>query len=173
MNKENDVGFRIRSTRPTATLIQGDREVSPMKWIGPYTIDELLDSFLMPSHPRPPEVNGVYLISQSTWNGQPTNDCTPLYVGSNTGVSRRFRTRIGDLIADAFGFFGNETGHHSGGQTLHAYCRKNQLNPKKLYIGWAEECKCVRCAENKLYDQFKPSLLNKNRPSQCKKHQRA
>jgi len=140
-----------------------------MKWIGSYTIDELLDSFLKPSHPQPPEDKGVYLISENPWNGKPTRDCIPLYVGSNTGKSKRFRTRIGDLIADMFGFFGTETGHHSGGQTLHGYCKRNRLNPKKLYIGWMENCSCVRCAENQAYDQLKPSL-NRNRPTQCKEH---
>ncbi|MBA7677076.1 hypothetical protein ES703_85324 [subsurface metagenome] len=140
-----------------------------MEWIGAYSIDVLLDSFLIASHPRPPEANRVYVISKSPWNKQPTRDCTPLYVGSNTGKSKRFRTRIGDLIADMFGFFGDDTGHHSGGQSLHEYCKRHRLNPKDLYIGWVEKCSCVRCAENKVYDQLKP-LLNKNRPTRCKEH---
>ena len=140
-----------------------------MKWIGPYTIDELLDSFLDSSRHRPPETNGVYLVSQKRWDGSPTLDCFPLYVGSNTGKSKRFRTRIGDLIADMFGFFGTETGHHSGGETLNGYCKQHQLNPKKLYIGWIIECCCVRCAEHQSYEQLKPSL-NKKRPARCKVH---
>lgn len=140
-----------------------------MRWTGPITIDELLDSILKSSPIRPPESKGVYLISQNAWNSEPTDECIPLYVGSNTGKSKRFRTRIGDLIADMFGFFGDKTGHHSGGQTLYHYCRENQLNPQKLYIGRAEECYCVRFVENKLYDRFKP-LLNKKRPSRCTKH---
>jgi hypothetical protein len=140
-----------------------------MKWIGPYTINELLDSCLDASHFLPPEANGVYLISKKRWIGQPTSDCVPLYVGSNTGRSRRFRTRIGDMIADMFGFFGTETGHHSGGKKLYKYCKKEPLNPKKLYIAWVENCRCVRCIENKVYDQLRPSQ-NKNRPTKCKEH---
>ena len=105
---------------------------SLMKWTGPYTIDELLDSILHPAHPRPPESDGVYLISKVEWSGEPAKDCIPLSVGSNTGRSKRFRTRIGDLIADMFGFFTDDTGHHSGGQSLHGYCKKEQLNPKEL-----------------------------------------
>ncbi len=140
-----------------------------MEWIGPYTIDELLDSVLDPSH-RPPESDGVYLISEKSWTGQPTSVCDPLYVGSNTGKSKRFRTRIGDLIADMFGFFGSETGHHSGGESLHKHCRSKQLNPKQLHIAWLENCSCVRCVENEIYDQLEPSL-NKNRPTRCKEHQ--
>ena len=140
-----------------------------MKWIGPYTIDELLGSFLKSSHPRPPESDGVYLVSMKTWNRYPTKECIPLYVGSNTGQSKRFRTRIGDLIADIFGFFGDETGHHSGGQTIHKYCKQKSLNPNELYVGWIEGCNCVRCAENKLYKELEP-CLNKSRPTRCNKH---
>ena len=140
-----------------------------MEWRGAYSIDVLLDSFLMPLPTRPPQDSGVYLISKNPWHGEPTTDCIPLYVGSNTGKSRRFRTRIGDLIADMFGFFGDDTGHHSGGQSLHEYCKGNHLNPKNLYIGWVEKCRCVRCVENSVYDRLKP-LLNKNRPTRCKEH---
>jgi hypothetical protein len=145
------------------------KEVEFLKWVGPYTIDELLDSSFELSHPQPPESNGVYLVSKKAWKEQPTKDCIPLYVGSNTGISKRFRTRIGDLIADMFGFFGSETGHHSGGIALHRYCKSEQISPRKLYIGWAKERNCVRCAENRIYDQLAPTL-NRNRPTRCKEH---
>jgi len=107
-----------------------------MSWSGPFTIGELLKKCLDNSFPRPSESSGVYLISRKSWEGQPSEGCDPLYVGSNTGESKRFRTRLGDLIADMFGFFGTETGHHSGGQTLHGYCMQEKMNPKELYIGW-------------------------------------
>ncbi len=145
------------------------RDVQFMEWMGPYLIDVLLDSFLIDSHPRPPEGDGVYLISEKPWKGKPEIGCVPLYVGGNTGKSKRFRTRIGDLIADMFGFFGDDTAHHSGGQTLHKYCMDKRVSPKNLYIGWLEKCKCVRCAENKVYDELQP-LLNKKRPSRCREH---
>ena len=140
-----------------------------MKWIGPYTIDELLDSAQVTSAPHPPETDGVYFVSRDRWTGWPSSDCIPLYVGSNTGKSKRFRTRIGDLIADMFGFFGAETGHHSGGRTLHEYCKENGLNPKRLYLAWVKECGCMRCAENELFDQLQPRL-NKNKPPRCMEH---
>jgi len=144
-----------------------------MRWTGPHTIEELLENSLDPSFPRPPEAKGVYVLSEKPWRGKPrrqqTKACNPLYVGGNTGKSARFRTRIGDLIADVFGFFGNETGHHSGGRSLHEWCRREKVNPGRLYIGWAEDCNCVRCAENELYDLLRPSR-NKNRPYRCKDH---
>jgi hypothetical protein len=155
-----------------------------MKWIGPYTIDDLLDLCLTKPDRRPAEANGVYLISERKWEGQPTRDCIPLYVGGNTSTSTRLRIRVGDLIADMFGFFRTrkdhtatkmghraKRGHHSGGQTLYEHCRGNALNPKKLYVAWVEECGCARCAENQLYGELTP-LLNKNRPPQCNEHHR-
>lgn len=140
-----------------------------MKWVGPFTIDELLDNCFNKSHSWPPESNGIYVISRNKGANKPTKDCIPLYIGGNTGKSKRFLTRIGDLIADMFGFFGEETGHHSGGQTLYKYCKENNLNPKNLYIGWLKNCQCTRCEENRIYDQLHP-LLNKSRPPKCSRH---
>ena len=140
-----------------------------MKWIGPYTIDKLLDGMLDNTIPKPPESRSVYLISLKRWRREPTSACEPLYVGSNTGNSKRFRTRIGDLIADIFGFFSEETSHHSGGRSINAFCRKTSLNPKNLFIGWVAECECVRCGENELFESLAPRL-NKNRPSVCAIH---
>jgi len=140
-----------------------------MGWAGSYTIDNLLDDALKEKI-RPPEDWSVYLVSREKWKKEPTAKCMPLYVGSTTGKSGRFRTRIGDLIADLFGFFNEETGHHSGGQTLYDYCQKNQIDPKNLYIGWLEKCECSRCEENRWFDAFGPFvLLNKKRPTRCKK----
>ena len=97
-----------------------------MKWIGPFQISKLLDN-MMGNLARkiPPEDKSVYIVSLYRWQGKPTKKCSPLYVGSTTGKSRRFRTRIGDLIADMFGFFvEREQGHHSGGQKLYNYCKE-------------------------------------------------
>ena len=140
-----------------------------MRWKGPYTIGDLLDQSVGRDCPKPPLDNGVYVISRKPWKLEPAAPCNPLYVGSNTGRSKRFRTRIGDLIADMFGFYGGGTGHHSGGQSLHEFCRREKLNPTQLYIGWAEDCECARCTENHLFDRFRPRL-NRNRPSRCPRH---
>jgi hypothetical protein len=141
-------------------------------WVGPLTIDQLLDGSLDGSCPKPPEANGVYLISQKRWNGSPTPDCTPLYVGGNERNPKLFRKRIGDLIADMFGFFSpgvDNAGHHGPAQRLHDYCGQHRINPKSLYIGWLKNCTCYRCVENDLYDKLKPSI-NKKRPGRCQRH---
>jgi len=140
-----------------------------MKWIDPVTIDSLLDAMLSDPSSAPPSSNSVYLVSRHSWNGKPDSGCAPLYIGSNTQNPDRFRTRIGDLLADAFGFFTDASGHHSGGQSLNEYCQREKVNPKQLYIGWLTRCACSRCAENELYETLRP-LLNKNRPSKCKAH---
>ena len=140
-----------------------------MTWIGPYAIAELLDGMTTAGFPRPPEAGSVYVVSSAPWTGQPSPDCQPLYVGSNTGQSARFRTRMGDLIADLFGFFGGDTGHSSGGQSLHKHCLAKRIRPKDLYIGWLDGCPCHRCAENEWYARLKPPM-NKKRPPQCGEH---
>lgn len=140
-----------------------------MQWVGPFKIDELLDHMMESFHERPPEAKGVYLISQRPWNGKPTAKCDPLYVGSTMGKSKRLRTRIGDLIADLFGFFGEETGHHSGGVTIYDYCKEHKINPKGLYIGWLKGVGCLRCNVNKVYEKLNPPL-NRNRPFRCIDH---
>jgi hypothetical protein len=73
------------------------------------------------------------------------------------------------LVADIFGFWCDDTAHHSGGMSVYNYCYKHRINPKLLYIGWLEGCRCVRCTENALYDRYQP-LLNRNRPPKCKVH---
>src|SRR4051794_8723530 len=116
-----------------------------MKWVGPITIGMLLDQVVAARPIMPPVSDSVYLISRKPWKSAPGASCEPLYVGGNTSTSERFRTRMGDLIADMFGFYSSATGHHSGGQSLNAYCKEDKINPKKLYVGWLERCDCRRC----------------------------
>ena len=139
------------------------------RWLGPFTIDSLLDQSLNDEFPKPPDSHSVYLISEIPWEKRPSPKCSPLYVGSTTGKSPRFRTRMGDVIIDMFGFFQDETGHSSGGISLHRYCKANRLNPKSLYIGWLAKCGCMRCAEYYFWDFLEPQL-NKKAPPRCPEH---
>ena len=133
-------------------------------WEGPVLVRDLLEDVLTENIPRPPEHNGVYAITEFPWENEPTVSARVLYVGTTTGKSRRFRTRIGDLIADMFGFYGGGTGHHSGGQSIHEYCQCNNLHPFDLWIGWLPKVENRRDFECHYYDTLKP-LLNKKRPS--------
>jgi len=137
-------------------------------WTGPFTIEDVLRDAILRQLPQLPEKDGVYVVSESAWSGQPTADTRILYVGSNTGKSARFRTRVGDMIADLFGFYGEETGHHSGGQSLHQYCLTNRVHPLSLWLGWLSDVPDTRECECHLYDTLKP-LLNKKRPPESRR----
>lgn len=139
------------------------------KWVGPFKVQDLLTHCIDDTLPLPPEARSVYLVSQHPWHTKPSQDCGLLYVGSNTGRSARFRTRVGDLLIDSFGFFGGETGHSSGGQSLHQWCRKNHVNPLELHLAWVQQCHCHRCLEIELVNDLSP-VLNKIKPSRCSTH---
>jgi hypothetical protein len=179
--KEYELIRNLRSNDPTVGYNQWPafREAQPIEtrpnpdvdlnWIGPFQIREILDRCTDPERAVAPESGGIYLVSDAAWNGEPDKACRPLYVGSNTGRSARFRTRLGDLLADLFGFFGAETGHHSGGQHLHRYCVESGVHPLDLYLAWAV-VGCARCDENAVFDQLEPRL-NRSRPSRCDLHE--
>ena len=140
-----------------------------MSWHGPYQIRELLDKAIDDNRDFPSEDAGIYVVTQKSWQTAPGPESVVLYVGGNTGRSKRFRTRIGDLVADMHGFFGEETGHHSGGQSIWKWCCRNSVRPSELYLAWQTEIECKRCAEIEAYDNLHPEL-NKNRPSRCPEH---
>lgn len=155
---------RFHTVQPKRAAIMDTR-----KWIGPFLVRDLLAHSIDDSIPLPPESGSAYLVSRKSWGGRPSGKCLPLYVGGNTGQSARFRTRLGDLLADAFGFFGGETGHHSGGQSLHRWCRDNKFNPLGLYLAWVARCSCHRCLEVDLVRDLSP-VLNKKAPARCIAH---
>jgi hypothetical protein len=148
--------------------------VQLLTWTGPFRIADLLTNCGRDPSVRPPEHSGVYLVSKRSWTQTPKAQCEPLYYGSNTGHSARFRTRIGDLIADMYGFWCEATGHHSGGQSLYKWCLESRVSPGDLYLGWAtSESWCSRCVELDLSRRFegsRPTLLNKIRPPKCADH---
>jgi len=140
------------------------------KWIGPVKIDELLNQVVAKPSVMAPASDSVYLVSQKPWRDRPDASCEPLYVGSNTSATERFRVRVGDLIADMFGFYiKRKLGHFSGGKSLHKHCEDNHLNPKELYIGWSSSCECGLNEELELFNNLHP-LLNKISPPLCKRH---
>ncbi len=151
----------------------------PLIWSKPYKISQLLQNCHSEDQDWPPHEKGVYLVTLRGWRNEPSRRSHPLYIGGNTGVSERFCTRIGDLIADLYGFFDGNTGHHSGGQSLYWWCQENKVHPGDLYLAWAtRQPWCSRCAEIELASIFvsewesrvSVGLLNKSRPPACLKH---
>lgn len=148
-------------------------------WKGPFTISGLLANCMSDEQDWPPDGAAVYAITRAAWTGRPDHTASPLYFGGNTGESERFCTRVGDLVADMHGLCGETTGHHSGGQSIYEWCRKNRVHPGALFIGWATRTPwCDRCAEIELARQLigpdltwdTCSLLNKIRPPRCVEH---
>lgn len=148
-------------------------------WTGPFKIRCLLENCLERDQPWPPPSEAVYVVSRVKWRTAPGRNCRPLYIGSNTGKSERFCTRIGDLIADMYGLWDGDTGHHSGGQTLYEWCEQNVIHPGDLFIGWGTRkpwCGC--CAEIEVVESLlgkwsnrkSVGLLNKKRPPTCRVH---
>jgi len=151
------------------------------KWIGPFKIESLLTNCINDNQPWPPANKAVYIVSVKRWKGRPGRNCSPLYIGGNTSNSDRFCTRIGDLIADMYGFFNGNTGHHSGGKALFNWCKSKHVHPKSLFIGWGNRSPwCNRCAEIELVisvinnwdNRAQEGLLNQRRPPQCTLHDR-
>jgi hypothetical protein len=140
-------------------------------WVGPFQIRKLLETaFNAPTDKRKPPAQGsAYLVTRRGWRGDPKPASVPLYVGGITGRSHRFRTGIGDLLADAFGFYTESTGHSSGGQSLHEWCCQNGVNALDLYIAWVRETRCHRCLEVRLHHILDPEL-NRVHPSRCARH---
>jgi hypothetical protein len=140
------------------------------QWVGPYKIRDLLEDVTIGALLIPPPANSAYFVSQFEWHSAPTPACVPLYVGGNTSSSPVFRKRVGDLLADMFGFYSTaRLGHHSGGQSLHAWCKAEHVKPLDLYIAWIEGTACHRCLEGRLYRELQP-VLNQKTPSKCARH---
>ena len=139
------------------------------KWVGPFQIRRILERCMDDASVKPPAAASAYLVTVRRWRTAPSRVSTPLYVGGNTGKSARFRTRLGDLIADAFGFYTHETGHHSGGQHIHRWCAVVGINPLDLHLAWIEGTDCHRCLEGRLVKRLSPTL-NRHSPSRCSVH---
>lgn len=155
-----------------------------LSWTGPFQVKAYMtaaiDRTAVWEKRWPPPGDGVYLISRYRWFRRPTVAAEPLYVGGNTGRKPRFCTRVGDLVADLFGFFA-PTGHHSGGQTLWHWCNANRVHPGNLWLAWttAGTPWCASCAEIHVFETFPKApkgdmrssgLRNKRRPPRCRIH---
>ena len=116
--------------------------MQPVEWAGPYKLETLLRRSSETDFELPPADPSVNIITKSGWTATPSTESTPLYVGRITGQSERFRTRVGQLVAHMCGLFVD--GKHSGGESLHAYCRQKELDPLGLYIAWARRCVCSK-----------------------------
>ena len=136
------------------------------RWVGPFRLRSYLEKVIDDNQVWPTEEkNGVYVVSQRLWKGLPTKDAGILYVGGNTEDGSYFISWVGSLVIDMLGLWL----HHSGGQSIWKYCRKNGIHPLDLFLGWVEPVECRRCAEAEVNSKLNP-VLCKKKPASCKKH---
>lgn len=133
-------------------------------WNHPIQLRKLLENCGLESAMLPPDSRSVYLITLHDWQNSPDIASHPLYVGGNKNPDL-FSKRVGEVIAAALGF----DVYHSGGRKLYQWCKNSQINPIDLYISWAMNVKCHRCAEINIYHEMKHygTLLNKYKPTRC------
>jgi hypothetical protein len=103
-----------------------------MPWIGPHKLRSYLDRIGgVPDPDLPPEIPGLYVVTEQTWTAQPSRSAGALYVGKS-GV---LRARIGEFVSSACGFHGTYAGRHSGGITVNEkYVRLAKHNPLDVWI---------------------------------------
>ncbi len=140
-------------------------------WRGPCRLQRLFERCLDDDLERPAAAAAAYLVSAHSWTGDaPTPACHPLHLGAATGAPGRLRTGVGDLVADLLGFFDERTAPPSGGQALHAWCRRTGTEPGRLFLSWlVDPTGCGRCRERTWYERLRP-LLNGRIPPACPDH---
>lgn len=153
---------------PVEQNVPGQSAHAGGRWCGPFQIRELIESCDKPGHPVPPTDNGVYVVTDSDWTGDPARSRHVLYVGGTTSPNR-FRTRVGELVTRTIGYFGDDGPKHSGGRSLYRWCRSSGFHPLDLWLGWLDGVECRRCAEVGEYLRLRP-LLNKKFPGACPDH---
>ncbi|SIO27014.1 hypothetical protein SAMN05444166_3366 [Singulisphaera sp. GP187] len=65
------------------------------RWVGPFRLRDYLERAIDPTHERPPEAAGVYIVSLYPWANEPTAEGCILYVGGNPKAPIQLRNRIG------------------------------------------------------------------------------
>jgi hypothetical protein len=140
-----------------------------LRWIGPFRLGDYLDGCIDPTHERPPEAPGVYIVSRDSWSGRPTASCQALYVGANPKRPTYFRQRVGFLVMAMLGFSGDAGWRHDGGQRCWEWCCEKRIRPTDLYLGWVVGMECVGCVEARLHMLLAPELSRKA-PTRCSKH---
>ncbi|MGD0074692.1 MAG: hypothetical protein ABSD31_10170 [Candidatus Binataceae bacterium] len=138
-----------------------------MSWQGPIRIGELGTDLV-----RPPESQGVYVISETKWVKEPTNKDHVIYVGK----AGTLRWRLGEIVAVLLGF--GPSGelrylHGRARRIFHSNCHSDIAESAKLFLGWLEitSRECIDCEEAKLFDKFYPTgELNFAKKPKCSQH---
>jgi len=144
--------------------------VTRRQWRGPFRIGYYLSNVVRDRRLRPPDLPGVYVVSERSWLAPPNRESGIIYVGQ----AHYLRYRIGQLLMDLLGFTSDdradgEAYEHRGGHSLwHRYCLERGTEPVDLYIAWYPECECLDCAEAKLLELVRAEWKAPSRS--CSRH---
>lgn len=141
-----------------------------MPWQGPIRLRVYLDR---PGGPLdsdlPPEISGLYVVTERKWSIEPNRLSGPLWAGrAHAPKAGGLRSRIGDLISSLCGFHGTFAGRHIGGTFINMDCiRKNGLSPLDVFIGWLPmhnaTLDVLKAGEDDLIKQLDPPC-NRKKP---------
>jgi hypothetical protein len=112
-----------------------------MPWTGPFQLRSYLDQ-QGAATPLPPEDPGVYVVTELSWNGDPSVSAGVLWVGASgvrTPQSKAgLRGRIGNLVSSLCGFHGGYAGLHAGGVSIsQSHCLASPgHSPLEVFIAW-------------------------------------
>lgn len=141
-----------------------------LQWVGPFVLKDYVASLLdMTGKVWPPSRPGVYVVTSESWMNRP-QEGNVLY----TGATKNLLDRIGNLIRDTLGFYGEIedgpgwVGKHSGAQTLWQCCHDQGKPVGHLVIGWAAtSIPCHWCVEKELARALTPCLNKRTGVSTC------
>lgn len=154
------------STRPFDSALAG------YEWVGPYRLRDYLNTVTDVSHTWPPQdtTNSIYIASVRPWCRIPIKDARFLWVGGSRDDSSCIFDRVSGFVIESLGFFGGRNSYRSiGGQKVYRWCQENGTNPLELFLAWAVNVPCRRCAERNAIMALEPTC-NKNAPPRCKDH---
>lgn len=154
------------STRPFDSALAG------YEWVGPQRLRDYLETVTNVDHIWPPQdtTNSIYVVSLRPWYRTPSKSDHYLWVGGCRDDSSCIFDRISAFVNDALGFYGGKNSYRSiGGQKVYQWCRDNKVKPLDLFIAWAVDVPCRRCAERNGIVTLEP-ICNKIAPPRCKIH---
>lgn len=123
---------------------------SERNWEGPIEVGKPTTDLA-----RPPECQGIYVISERKWTDEPRLEADVRYVGK----AGNLRWRLGQAVAVLLGFGPSGALRYFHGRARRIFrdiCGSDIKKSATLFIGWREltSGECVDCEEAKLFRKF-------------------
>jgi hypothetical protein len=162
---------KYRATLTDEAIELAARVLSGHEWVAPFRQGSYLGGVTAPDHICLPDddTNAIYIAGQKPWTQFPTKDDGILWVGGNLKDSSCIFLRVRDFVIESHGFFCGRNDRSIGGKKAFDWFCKHGVRPSDLYIGWAVNVLCRRCAERNAILALDP-ILNENAPARCPIH---